>query len=83
MKETSHTNSAESSSEASASAESNKEDSGLYPAPGSWIRLCIYTLIVGLATGLGAAGLALIMHGIEYAVYGPVSYTHLTLPTKA
>ena len=70
MKETSHTNSAETPSEASASAESNKEDSGLYPAPGSWIRLCIYTLIVGLATGLGAAGLALIMHGIEYAVYG-------------
>ena len=65
MKETSHTDSDE-----TANAESTKDSSGLYPAPGSWIRLCIYTLIVGLATGLGAAGLTLIMHGIEYAVYG-------------
>lgn len=46
------------------------DDAGLYPQPASWIRLCIYTLIVGLATGLGAAALALIMHGVEYLVYG-------------
>lgn len=45
-------------------------DSGLSPDPTSWVLLCIYTLIVGLATGLGAAALALIMHGIEYVVYG-------------
>ena len=70
MKETSHTDSVETPAEASAGAEADNAGSGLYPAPGSWIRLCIYTLIVGLATGLGAAGLALIMHGIEYAVYG-------------
>lgn len=41
-----------------------------HPEPTTWVRLCIYTFVIGLATGLVAAGLALTMHGIEWLVYG-------------
>nr|WP_240393857.1 chloride channel protein [Corynebacterium lactis] len=40
------------------------------PEPTTWLRLCIYTLVIGIATGLVAAGLALTMHGVEWLVYG-------------
>lgn len=70
MNETSHTDSADEVSSDIPGNQPSNDSPGLYPSPGSWVRLCIYTLIVGLATGIGAAALALVMHGIEYTVYG-------------
>lgn len=43
----------------------------LAPPPVSmWLRLCILTFIIGIATGLFAALLVVVMHGIEQLVYG-------------
>lgn len=34
------------------------------------VRLCLYTFVVGVGTGLGAAALVWVMHAIEQLVYG-------------
>lgn len=34
------------------------------------LRLCLYTFLIGVGTGLGAAGLVWLMHAIEQLVYG-------------
>lgn len=34
------------------------------------LRLCLYTFLIGVGTGLGAAGLVWLMHSIEQLVYG-------------
>lgn len=38
--------------------------------PRNWLRLSVYILLIGVATGLFAAGLVWLLHGVEYLVYG-------------